>query len=92
MAKMDPVPKHSSIRPRVPSDRAWRAFTDGISGAQAAMPKPAMKKTIRVNVRAGRPTLPEAETLGGRPFCDAITAAVPNYLYRPLTTRGNSHP
>src|SRR5271166_1790191 len=51
----DPVPRHSRRRPSVPSPIAARACANGTNGAQAAMPKPATKNTIRVAMRSGGP-------------------------------------
>ena len=39
----EPTPRHNSSRPSVPSLSCARALAYGTSGAQAAMPKPAMK-------------------------------------------------
>src|SRR5450830_2156408 len=55
MAMIDPTPRHNSNRPRVPSLSWARALAYGTSGAQAAMPKPAMKKAIRVDICSSRP-------------------------------------
>ena len=45
---IEPAPRQSSSSPRVPSLMFARAFANGTSGAQAALPKPAMKNAIRV--------------------------------------------
>ncbi len=50
IATIEPAPKHSNRRPSVPSVSAARDFTNGTNGAQAAIPKPAIKKAIRVDV------------------------------------------
>jgi len=55
MAMIEPTPRHSSNRPRVPSLSSARALAYGTNGAQAAMPKPAMKKAMRVDICSSRP-------------------------------------
>ena len=55
MAMIEPTPRHKSNNPRVPSLSSARAFAYGTNGAQAAMPKPAMKNAIRVDICSSRP-------------------------------------
>ena len=55
IATIEPMPRHSSSRPSTPSSTPVRALANGTSGAQAAMAKPAMKNTMRVEVCWRRP-------------------------------------
>ncbi|EIT61157.1 hypothetical protein YPPY103_1563 [Yersinia pestis PY-103] len=48
IASIDPIPMHNSNKPNEASLRPMRAFAKGTSGAQAAMPNPAIKKANRV--------------------------------------------
>ena len=51
----DPTPRQSRSSPSAPSPIPARALANGTSGAQAAMPKPAMKNTMRVERCSRRP-------------------------------------
>ncbi|KWV79326.1 hypothetical protein PFLL34_00342 [Pseudomonas fluorescens] len=55
IAMIDPTPRHNNSRPRVPSFRFARALAYGTKGAQAAIPKPAIKKAMRVDICSSRP-------------------------------------
>ena len=55
IARIEPTPRHRSNRPRVPSSSPARALAYGTSGAHAAMPNPAMKKAMRVDICSSRP-------------------------------------
>ncbi|MNI44250.1 hypothetical protein D3C73_986190 [compost metagenome] len=55
IAKIEPTPRHNNSKPSVPSSIPARALAYGTSGAQAAMPKPAMKKATRVAICCWRP-------------------------------------
>ena len=55
MATIEPAPRQRSSSPSAPSPRPERALAKGTSGAQAATPRPAMKKTMRVERCSSRP-------------------------------------
>ncbi|MGY4462416.1 hypothetical protein ACVWYI_006376 [Bradyrhizobium sp. LB13.1] len=48
IATTEPMPRLSRSSPRMPSSTASRAFANGTSGAQHAMPKPATRKASLV--------------------------------------------
>jgi hypothetical protein len=54
IARIEPMPRHSRRSPRTPSSMPTRALANGTSGAHAAIPKPAMKNTIRVAICSRR--------------------------------------
>jgi hypothetical protein len=55
MASIEPLPRHSSNSPSIPSSSDARVFAKGTMAAQAAAPKPGMKNSMRVERRSREP-------------------------------------
>src|SRR5690554_1014704 len=55
METREPNPRHNSKAPKVASLTAKRSLAKGTSGAQADMPRPAIKKAIRVEICCATP-------------------------------------
>ena len=80
MVTMEPPPRQSSKRPSTPSSIPVRVLTNGTSGAQAAVPKPTIRKTSRVE-KASRAevALPlDAMELASRPFLAQMDSSEPD--------------
>ncbi len=71
IAMMEPIPRHSRSIPSIPSSICARAFAKGTSGAHAAMPIPATKKTMRVEICCACPGTPESLIMK---YCQATSA------------------
>lgn len=52
-AKIEPMPTHNKSRPKVCSSKLKRVLMNGMSGAQAAIAKPAVRNETRFEMRAG---------------------------------------